>query len=447
MIREKFARVLFFQPRTHASDNYKTADGDEQRWAPWAALALAPVALEAGFDVDLVDARVDTKNWMHRVESLTPNDLLAVSLMTGHAIRDAIEASKVVRRHGGKVVWGGPHVSLFPKETLAQAPVDAVISGFGYRPFGKLLSFVSRNNWPSATAGDILVKVASPRQSSRKASTALGNVPKPYLELVKNWEPYINQDVAIATRTVNFVTSEGCPRKCTFCSEPHTSGGTWLARDALQAVSVAQDLCDRSKANGLKLHDPNFFHDMPRAMQFSRHFFQEVGIPWAASIHPSDLLPLDEESLYDLSRQGLSRLLIGLESPDERILKLAGKQYDPKEIPKLARKLARANIRGMFTLVVGWPNADPGHYDRTIECAEGICKIWTEHQAKIHFLEPWPGTPIFEMLKRRGFLFPQTISEWANIDYYQAQYAMIHDQRKLDEVRDVNRRLSPYVNT
>lgn len=439
-------RVVFLQPRTHASDNYRTADGDEQRWVPWAALALAPVAREAGFDVDLVDARVEAKDWMHRVESLTSDDLLAVSVMTGHAIRDAIEASGVVRRHGGKVVWGGPHISLFPDETLAQAPVDAVIPGFGYRPFAHLLSLVSRNDWPSASGGGVLVKVASPRKSSRIASTALGNLPEPYLELVKDWEPYLNQDVAIATRTVNFVTSEGCPRKCTFCSEPRTSGGAWLARDASQAVSVAKDLCDRSKANGLKLHDPNFFHDMPRAMQFSRHFSQEVGIPWAASIHPGDLLPLGEDSLYDLSKQGLARLLIGLESPDARILKLAGKQYDPMGIPELAHKLARAKIRGMFTFVVGWPDAPPGHYGRTIEYAKGICEIWTEHQAKIHFLEPWPGTPIFEMLKRRGFLFPQTVSEWADIDYYQAQYAMIHDQIKLDEVRDANRRLSPYVN-
>lgn len=438
-------RVLFFQPRTFASDNYQTADGGEQRWAPWAAMALAPLVRKAGLDIDLVDARVEV-DWARKVGALTANDLLAVSVMTGHAIRDAIQASEVARQHGAKIVWGGPHVSLFPRETIDQAPVDAGIPGFGYAPFAHLLSVVSKNEWPLASEGGVLIKAPLSRQISQTVSTVLPHLPLPYLELVKDWSPYLNQDVAIATRTINFVTSEGCPRKCTFCSEPRTSGGVWLARDLSQTVSVAKDLCDRSDANGLKLHDPNFFHDINRALQFAHQFFNEVGIPWAASIHPGDLMLLTEDSLCDLFKHGLVRLLIGLESPDARILKLAGKQYDPKGIPELARRLARAKIRGMFTFIVGWPDVDPDHYGRTIECALGIREIWTEHQAKIHFLEPWPGTPIFKLLKRRGFLFPLTISEWANIDYYQAQYAMIHDQRKLDEVRDANRRLSPYVN-
>ncbi len=438
-------RVMFFQPRTFAAENYRTANGSEQCWAPWAALFLAPLVREVGIDVDLTDARVEA-DWALKLDSLTANDLLAVSVMTGHAIHDAIHASEVARQHGAKVVWGGPHISLFPKETIEQAPVDAVIPGFGYAPFTHLLSIFSKNKWPSSHDGGVLIRAASCRQVSHMESTVLSHFPQPYLELVKDWEQYLNQDVSIATRTINYVTSEGCPRKCTFCSEPRTSRRTWLVRNPSQAVSVVKDLCYRSDANGLKLHDPNFFHDIPRALHFSYHFSNEVGIPWAASIHPGDLMLLSEGSLRGLFHHGLVRLLIGLESPDTRILKLAGKQYDPKGIPELAQKLARAKIRGMFTFIVGWPDADPDHYNRTIECAQGIREIWSEHQAKIHFLEPWPGTPIFEMLKRRGFLFPQTISEWANIDYYQAQYAMIHDQKKLDEIQDANRRLSPYVN-
>lgn len=438
-------RVVFFQPRTHASDNYRTTAGGEQRWAPWAALALSPLARELGFDVNLIDARVDTEDWMYQTESLTSNDLLAVSVMTGHAIRDAIRASVIAQQNGTKVVWGGPHVSLFPIETIEQAPVDAVIPGFGYAPFAHILSVASENEWPSANDGGVVFKAALNYQTRQTVSTALPHIHPPYLGLVNDWAPYLNQDVAIATRTINYFTSEGCPRKCTFCSEPRTSSGMWLTRDLYQTISVAQELRERSNANGLKLHDPNFFHDINRALQFSNQFFNVVGIPWAASIHPSDLMLIPESSLCDLFNHGLVRLLIGLESPDAQILKLAGKQYDPKKIPELARKLARAKIRGMFTFIVGWPDSDPDHYGRTINCAMGIRDIWPEHQAKIHFLEPWPGTPIFELIKRRGFLFPNKIYEWANIDYYQAQYTMIHDQTKLSEIRDANRRLSPYV--
>jgi radical SAM superfamily enzyme YgiQ (UPF0313 family) len=442
-------RVVFFQPRTLAGDNYRTPQGCEQRWAPWAALVLAPIVQQAGLDVSLIDARVDAEGWEEAVSRLGTDDVLAASVMTGQAITDAVCASELARDRGCKVVWGGPHVSLFPNETLAQAPADAVVPGFGYGPLRYLVSCLRAGDWPSGSEGGVLTRPAAGRVSLPVIGPApqpAGAALPPSLDLVSDWEPYINPDVAIATRTVNFVTSEGCTRRCTYCSEPQTSGARILARDAADSVAVAKGLCDRSGANGLKLHDPNFFDDMGRALGFARRFAADVGLPWAATMHPADLAGATKDCLAELARHGLSRLLVGLESPDAKIVKLAGKQYDPALIPGLAQKLAQAHIRGMFTFIVGWPDADPAHYDRTIRCAFQIRATWEEHQAKIHFLEPWPGTPVFTLLARRGFAFPQTLREWARVDYYQAQYSSIHDPTRVAEVRDANRRLSPYVN-
>ena len=443
-------RVVFFQPRTFAEDNYQTTTGHEQQWVPWAALFLAPLARNMGLKVNLIDARVEPTKWVEHISALGPTDLLAVSVMTGHAIRDSVRASKIARNCGSKVIWGGPHVSLFPTETLEQAPVDAVISGFGYIPFTHLLMSVGEDKWPQQNEIGLLVKSTNTLDKhhtpSKYVQVPLDTLPRPYLDLVEDWAPYLNPDVAIASRTINLITSEGCTRSCTYCSEPRMSASTWLTRDLSHMVAVAKDLCARSGANGVKLHDPNFFHDMSRAQQFSRLFAEKISLPWAATMHPSDLDHASSNYLDQLASDGLVRVLVGLESPDPAIVRLAGKQYDPTGIPELAKKLAKARIRGMFTFIVGWPDADPAHYSRTIESAFGIRDIWEEHQAKIHFLEPWPGTPIYRLLSRRGFCFPQTLHEWANIDYYQAKYAMIHDPERLHEIRNANRRLSPYVN-
>jgi hypothetical protein len=56
------------------------------------------------------------------------SDLLAVSIMPGHAIRDAVQASEMARERGSRVIWGGPHVTLFPQQTLRQVPVDVAYS-------------------------------------------------------------------------------------------------------------------------------------------------------------------------------------------------------------------------------------------------------------------------------------------------------------------------------
>jgi len=99
--RQKITRVVFFQPRTFAATNYQDSAGVEQQRPPWFALALAPVVRRAGLSASLVDARVDP-GWTGRIEELSPSDMLAASVMTGHAIRDALRASESARAVGAR---------------------------------------------------------------------------------------------------------------------------------------------------------------------------------------------------------------------------------------------------------------------------------------------------------------------------------------------------------
>jgi radical SAM superfamily enzyme YgiQ (UPF0313 family) len=272
----------------------------------------------------------------------------------------------------------------------------------------------------------------------RRSSAATNSLA---LDLIKDWSLYANPDVAVADRTVNLITSEGCTRTCTYCSEP----GKALTYAVPESVMLADEIKVRSGATGFKLHDPNFFDDIARASEFASRFSSIVGLPWAATMHPADLTAIPEVDLNRFAESGLCRLLVGLESPDPVLARLAGKQYDTDRIPDLVDKLKRAGVRGMFTFIVGWPGADDGHYQRTVDCARRIKDVWSEHQAKIHYLEPWPGTPIFTFAQRHGFVAPTTLAQWAEIDYYQAQHSSIHDDRWKATLRDVNKELSPYV--
>ena len=436
-------KILLLQPRTAAKANYSNGAGEEQRWVPWFALFLAPIAQVYGLSVELVDCRTKP-NWRELTGQLRVGDLLAVSVITGNSIRDAVEASSIARQAGARVAWGGPHSSLFARETLDQAPVDAVAAGRGYGPMNAIADAVSSGCWPPPRTAGLLTRDAAPSLSSeRKVSPPI--VPAPALDLIYDWDPYLNSDVALASRTINYVASEGCARFCTFCSEPIMSNRIWSPHDIAVSVSSISELCERSNANAIKLHDANFFHDRQRAMIFAERFKAKVDLPWAATIHPADLELYSSSELCWLARNGLARVLVGLESPNKDITKLAGKQYRPENAQRLASRLADAGIRGMFTFIVGWPGALESHYGETIAAAEAMREVWPEHQAKIHFLEPWPGTPIFRLLERRGMTRPRNLVEWSNIDYYQAKHMEIHDPNQVQAIQDANRRLSPYV--
>lgn len=121
-------RVWFFQPRTQAKANYANGGGEEQTWTPWFACFLSRAARAAGLQPGLIDARVGD-GWRAQVGCLGPGDVLAASVMTGAAITDAMEASQLARERGAYVVWGGPHVTLFPQQSLVESPAHAVVPG------------------------------------------------------------------------------------------------------------------------------------------------------------------------------------------------------------------------------------------------------------------------------------------------------------------------------
>jgi len=441
--------VWFFQPRTMAKANYATAAGQEQTWTPWWACYLTPAATAAELAVHLIDARVDP-DWRTKVAALGAQDLLAVTAMTGAALRDALDASDLARAVGACVVWGGPHPTLFPAETLAESPAHAVVPGFGHAGFALLLRRLTGTAPPPSpqdprilTEGGTPLPLPWARQ--HRGGTIEAVDPVPSLHLIADWEPYVNPDVAIAERTVNYVTSEGCLRRCTFCSEPETSGHSWYVRPVQRAVDTIADMAARARAGGIKLHDPNFFHDPRRAGEFAARIAEQVGLPWAASLHPADLQAMPDSQLHGAAGAGLCRVLVGMETPVPELIKLSNKRYDPTGIAHMVRRLSDAGVRGMFTFIVGWPDADPGHYQQTIDCAFAIRDLDPAHQCKIHFLEPWPGTPIEKLLRRRGVTMPHTLTDWAEIDYYQAQITGLHDPRYTAVVREANRALSPYV--
>lgn len=448
-----FQRLIFFQPRTQAISNYANGAGKEQTWAPWFAPFLAPSVIRMGLQVELVDARTDP-SWEEKLSQLGPADLLAASVMTGAAIRDAVRASFIAQSLGAYVVWGGPHPTLFPGQTLEQAPVDAIVTGFGNKGLTGLLASLLGGDLTLADAVGFRVKAVQlgvgKRQLERlaplKPRTIDASDSMPYLDLIKDWAPYLNADEAIASRTTNYVTSEGCRRRCTFCSEPQTSSGAWYRRDIDTSVESLASLIDKSGATGLKLHDPNFFDDVSRALYFAESFSARTGLPWAASLHPADLIAMTDDELASAAEGGLCRVLIGLESPVPELIKIAGKKYDPTQISRMAARLAAHGIRGMFTFIVGWPGAAASHYQETIDAAFGIRDVWESHQCKIHFLEPWPGTPLFRLLEKQGFEYPSTLESWSNIDYYAAQYRSLHDPAYESLLRAANVQLSPYVN-
>ena len=73
------------------------------------------------------------------IEEINPF-LVGVRVLTGPPIPRAIEVSKIAKSLNKIVVWGGPHPTILPEQTLQNPNIDSVVIGEGEHTFQKLLN-------------------------------------------------------------------------------------------------------------------------------------------------------------------------------------------------------------------------------------------------------------------------------------------------------------------
>lgn len=442
-------RIVFYQPPTEASHAYSDAEGREQVWLPHGLLCVASMLDRLEWESYLVDGRLCADGGMQELgRRLQDSDVLACTVMTGHTIRWAIDASKIAKDSGAKTIWGGPHPTLFPMQTLADPVVDyIIIGGRGEKPFESWAHAFNRGNLEVAIPGVGFKRHGVPSLeqgiNTNKSIPARDQNPPPRFDLIPDFTPYLMNDPAVTSKTTNHVTSVGCPYSCLFCSEPALSGRLWHAWSAKRSLEEVRRLLDMSGATGVKLHDALFFVDMRRALSFACGA-KSLGIKWAATMHPMTLDRIGPAKLEDLRDSGLVRLMIGLESGNQFVVDLVDKRFDVTRIPDMANKLREAGIVGMFTFIVGFPTAPADEYPDTIRAAHAIHKIWRYHQVKIHYASPWPGTGMWAIASLiPNFTAPRKLIEWAEYDYYVPQM-IFHDRRWEHEIDEINREYCPY---
>ncbi len=171
---------------------------------------------------------------------------------------------------------------------------------------------------------------------------------------------------------------------------------------------------------------------------------RQLPLTWAASAHPKNILSFNENELQLVRESGCSRILIGAESGNQAELDYIKKNMTTEDVLAAAEKLASHNIRGSFTIMVGYPGFSEDNADKTLEFGVRIANISPIHEVKAHIYAPYPGTPLYTDAIKAGFVPPRTLEDWTNYDYYEVQTPWLKkDLTK--KVREFNKEHCPYV--
>jgi len=380
---------------------------------PLGLLSLASSAREAGFEPRIIDGAIEPRYLDAIARELDGCLAFGVSLLTGPMIRDAIAASRLVRKLKPElpIIFGGWHPSLLPAQTLREEFVDIVVLRQGERTLVELLERLRSGAPLDLVAGAWFKKNGRICRNTERPAAPLSALPPPAYDLV-DFEAYARIS---GGRKLPYATSIGCPYACNYCTDMVFYERRFNPLDAAAVVRDVAGLVERYRLDEVALVDSNFLVDTRRATAIARGFYESgARFRWTFQASTDLLCRIPDEAVDLLAASGVSHIGFGTESASVEVLQWMNKGH--QHIPDMfeaARKCARAGIRATFNLIFGYPGERERHRRETLRVMGEIAARFDNVTFSPNLFTPYPGIPIWPGLRELGLAEPDSLEAWA----------------------------------
>lgn len=347
-------------------------------------------------DVELLDTlalHMDQDDIARHIARNKP-DVVGIQAMT-FTLVDAIATvrSSKAACPNAHVSLGGPHVNLYPEETLRIAGVDSLVLGEGERPFAELVNALAVGGDIADVEGVAVMRGGRISTTHARALEAdLDSLPHPARDLIDTslyWSVLAKHN-PITTA----MTSRGCPMKCIFCDRPHL-GKTFRFRSANSVVDEMED-CVRRGIREIFLYDDTFSIKRERIFEIRDEIKRRgLDVQWDVRVRANNL---DAEVVKAMKEAGVSRLHIGVESGSPRILKIIKKGITIEQAYHAFELCRKFGMTSLSYFMLG----NPTETREDIEMTMRFIRKCRADYAHIAITTPFPGTELYHIGLRQG---------------------------------------------
>ncbi|MFM2244552.1 MAG: hypothetical protein RL071_626 [Pseudomonadota bacterium] len=396
-------KVLFIKYH-EAADQQPLSKKAAEKLGIFPSLALAGLAAwvrQHGFPVQLIDLHVENiypVDAADRVREFDPQIVALTSKTLGWPA--VIEIAQMVRQAAPKaiVVVGGPHMSIYARESLSWDCFDIAVVGDGEETFLDICERVEAGAGVSELQ-DI------PGTACRAADgEVLQHPPRPVPKDINQypmtaWDLIPVRDYHCLTLLKPFatmVTTRGCPWHCGYCSQVYSEK---LRFRSVELVVDEMEHLERTYGvREIVFFDETFTIGKKRM----KHFAEEVqrrGLKVKFNIR-ARVDTVDREVVRELKKAGLRSIHMGVEAGTDRVLKIMNKQIT-REQTEAAFRICREegiDTRGYF--MVGYYDATHDDVEDMIRFASGLGLDW----ASFSVATALPATDLYRIAQERGYV-------------------------------------------
>jgi radical SAM superfamily enzyme YgiQ (UPF0313 family) len=386
---------------------------------PSGVLSLATLPKDKGYNVKIIDQRID-KDWeKNLIKALKSNPIcVGITCMTGRQIEFALKASKIVKEHStSPVVWGGVHTTILPEESISHPLIDIIVLREGEITFMEVVEALE-NRTALADVKGIYYKEGGKvkRTGERSFIKNLDGLPDLPYELL-DMEKY--SSINIEGKSIDFVSSRGCPFNCSFCYNTYFNRRLWRALSAEETVKRLKNMVNKYNIKTIFFQDDNFCADLTRLRKILKGILEEkLDINWGTlGLRVDTAKRMDDSMLQLMEKSGCVNVDIGAESGSKRILEMIDKQITVEDLLSVNKRISKYPFIVKYSFVIGFPTETRDEREATVKTALKLVKDNKRAYTPFFVYTPYPGTPMFDLAIKNGLVPPKSLEEWSKFGW------------------------------
>ena len=397
----KRTKILFIKYH-EAADQQPLSKKAAEKLGIFPSLALAQLAAWVryhGFEVQIIDLHAENifpADAVDRVREYDPDIVGLTAKTLGWPA--VIEIAQMVRATSprAQIVVGGPHMSIYPEESLSWDCFDIAVVGDGEETFLELCERYESGSELHTTPGTV-ARIPGTKELVRNGSNEirrnLDDYPIPAFDLLPMDQYHC---LTVLQPFATMVTTRGCPWHCGYCSQVYSEKLRFRSPEL-----VAEEMEYLEKSFGVReivFFDETFTIGKRRMRKLAEEILRrDLSVKFNIRARVDTV---DREVLTLLKRAGLRSIHMGVEAGTNRLLKIMNKQITREQTERAFRISREVGIETRGYFMIGYYDIDPQDIEDTIDFAAGLGLDW----ASFSVATALPATDLYRVAQERGYV-------------------------------------------
>ena len=377
---------------------------------PSGLATIASVLRSGGFDVEIYDVNALRPSREEIVAQLrrTAWDVAGLSgLVTTYTFQKWLISELKRINPDACVISGGGLATSCPDLLFRKTDVDIAVMGEGEQTILALCKTLASDSDLGEVAGIGFRDDGHVIMTERRPNVKdLDSVPFPAWDLLP-MEIYLRNPIwgdvannssgfrsdAKVTRSMNVISSRGCPFSCTYCY--HLFGrSNYRFRSAQNVVDEIEVLVDRYGVDFIGFVDDNMMASEQRLLEFC-DLMERKQFPVTWGCH-GRVTSARADLLERMADTGCVWIGYGIESGSQKILDAMNKKAKVEQAKQAVIETRKVRIYPNTTFIFGYPGETRQTIQETIDFKRELGL-----ECGSFFATPYPGAPLYEEIKDR----------------------------------------------